>query len=178
MKHHWVVVMALACCSAMPIYAQDAAPSVSAGIKGGYNNIKNNIMKAADKMPDDGYAFSPTKEERSFGAWVGHVADVQTLICSRAAGSPKMGTAAKLTSKADLMAALKQSFDGCDAVYATLTDTNLAQSVQGFRGPQALVVALAGNVAHDNECYGSMAVYLRLKGVVPPSSEAEAARPK
>jgi hypothetical protein len=176
MKRYWVVVLSLACCSALPLHAQDAAPSVSAGIKMAYAGIKNNITKAADKMPDDGYAFSPTKEERSFGAWVGHVADVQMLICSRAAGSPKTIDAGKMTSKADLMAALKQSFDTCDAVYDSLTDTNLAKPVPGFRGQQALAVALAGNVAHDNECYGSMAVYLRVKGIVPPSTEAQAGR--
>lgn len=173
MKHHWVVVMSLACCSALPVHAQDAAPpSVAAGIKMSYNQIKTNLTKAADKMSEEDYSFQPTKEERNFGGWVAHVADSQMGICSRAAGSPKTIGAGQKTSKADLVAALKQSFDACDAVYDTLTDANMAQPVPGFRGSQPLAVALSGNVAHDNECYGTMAVYLRLKGIVPPSTEA------
>ncbi|MGH9575703.1 MAG: DinB family protein [Candidatus Acidiferrales bacterium] len=156
------------------------AVSLTAGIVQQYNSVKGNLEKAADAMPEDGYSFKPMPAERDFGGWVGHVAQAQLGSCSRIAGQTpdadtmKMlqgvasGTAA---SKADLVAALKKSFDVCDAAYNGLTDANAADSVPSFRGSASRISALAGNVAHDNECYGSMAVYLRLKGVVPPSSE-------
>ena len=67
--------------------------------------------------------------------------------------------------------ARKDSFDTCDAAYAALSDANANDPIQSFRGPTPRLAALAGNVAHDNECYGAIAVYLRLKGIVPPSSE-------
>lgn len=152
-------------------HGQDAAPTLSEGIKQGYNNIKNNFTKAAEAMPDDGYTFSPTKEERTFGGWVAHIADAQMTICSRANAAQKSLNAASLTKKSDLTAALKKSFDECDAAYNALTDANAKDAVQSFRGTSSRLAALAGNVAHDNEAYGSMAVYLRLKGIVPPSSQ-------
>jgi len=79
-------------------------------------------------------------------------------------------------SKADLQAALKDSFDTCDAAYAALTDANANDSVPSFRGNTTRLAALVGNVVHDNECYGNMVVYLRLKGIVPPSSEGRGGR--
>ena len=121
-------------------------------------------------MPEDGYGFTPTPAERNFGGWVAHVADAQTGTCSRISGTPKNINAGSKTTKADLVAALKDSFDTCDAVYDSLTDANAGDSIAGGRGPGVRLALLAGNVAHDNECYGSMAVYLRLKDIVPPST--------
>lgn len=175
MKRHALVVMGTIVLFAAPLFAQapasTAAPSTADAIRQTYNIVKNNILKAADKMPDDAYNFKPTPEERSFGGWVGHVADAQTAGCSRVLGTPKTPGAASKTTKADLVALLKDSFDTCDAAYASLTDANAGDTVQSYRGPTTRLASLAGNLAHDNECYGSMAVYLRLKGIVPPSSE-------
>jgi len=154
-----------------------APPTMSGGIKQQYNAVKTNLLKAADVMPEDGYSFTPTPAERNFGGWVAHVADAQTGTCSRVAGAPKQINAASKTSKADLVAALKDSFATCDAVYDALTDANLGDSIAGGRGPGIRLTLLAGNVAHDNECYGSMAVYLRLKGIVPPSTEGRGPAP-
>jgi uncharacterized damage-inducible protein DinB len=151
--------------------APAAAPSTADAIRQNYNVVKNNILKAADKMPDDAYDFKPTPEERSFGGWIAHVADAQTAGCSRVLGTPKTPGAASKTTKSDLVAALKDSFDTCDAAYAGLTDANANDAVQSFRGPTTRLASLAGNAGHDNECYGAMAVYMRLKGIVPPSSE-------
>jgi len=156
---------------AASLWAQNNPPSMSASIKQQYNDIKSNLTRAAQKMPEDAYAFQPTKEERNFGAWVAHVADSQMNICSRIAGAQKSINANSKKTKSDLIAALKESFDTCDSVYNGLTDANGSEAVPLFRGQQARVAALVFNIGHDNECYGSMAVYMRLKGVVPPSSE-------
>jgi len=157
---------------AAPLYAQATAPSITAGLKQAYGQIKANLTKAADEMSDENYAFQATKEERTFGGWIGHVADAQMGMCSRVSGTPQNIGASSKTSKADLVAALKQSFDACDAVYDGLTDVNAADPIAGGRGaPQARIGILINNVAHSNECYGSIAVYMRLKGLVPPSTE-------
>src|ERR1700760_2358079 len=68
-----------------------------------YEVIKTNIMKSAEKMPEDGYSFQATKEERTWAELMGHIADAQTGICSAGAGNPQKGTAAKLTAKGDLL---------------------------------------------------------------------------
>lgn len=79
--------------------------------------------------------------------------------------------AASKTSKADLVAALKESFSYCDGVYDSMTDADATKMVTLGRGQRSKIAALWGVVAHDNEVYGAMGVYMRLKGVVPPSSE-------
>ena len=157
--------------TAAALCAQNA-PSQAAALKQGYNGIKNNIMQAAAKMADADYGFQPTDAERNFGGWVAHVADAQMNSCSRIAGSPKQLNAGSKTSKTDLIAALKESFDTCDAVYDATTDANASDPVQSFGGQTTRLASLWGNIGHDQECYGTMAVYLRLKGIVPPSTEA------
>jgi hypothetical protein len=97
------------------------------------------------------------------------------MICSAVKGESKKADTADKTSKADVLAALKSSFDYCDGVYDTFTDAMATQEVKIFGRPQSKLSALWGNLAHDSEMYGYMAVYLRLKGLVPPSSDR---RPK
>jgi uncharacterized damage-inducible protein DinB len=176
MKRSLVILSLLGCGVAAASYAQMPAqmgpPSMAGDIKAAYNAIKTNLTLAAEKMPADGYNFTPTKEERNFGGWVAHVADSQLGTCSRITGTAVTPNAASKTTRADLMAALKASFDACDPVYAALTDANAAEPVAAGRAQRPRLTLLAGNIAHDNECYGSMAVYLRLKGIVPPSTEA------
>ena len=89
MKRYALVMIGFAGLLATPLLAQAPTPSVPDAIRQQYNAVKNNLLKAADKMPDDGYDFKPTPEERSFGGWVAHVADAQTGGCSRALGTPK-----------------------------------------------------------------------------------------
>jgi uncharacterized damage-inducible protein DinB len=137
-----------------------------------YTNIKNNILASAENMPDDGYSFQATKEERTWAALMGHIADAQTGLCSTAAGEAKRGSAGKLTDKAALVSALKDSFAVCDAAWDGTNDENAHTMLKfpfGNREVTRLGI-LIYNTNHDNESYGTMAVYLRLKGVVPPSS--------
>jgi DinB superfamily len=154
------------------MYAQDAAAVVK-DLQNSYNGIKANILAAAEKMPEDGYAFTPGGGARTFGAWVGHVADAQAGSCGGINAAPKQLGAAQKTSKADLMAALKESFDMCDKAYSETTPDNYLTPVMSFRGATPRVSALYGNFGHDQECYGSMAVYLRGKEMVPPSTERQ-----
>jgi hypothetical protein len=166
--------LVLAVTMTIGLYAQGRGGgpvSMSADLNAKYTAIKNNITKAADAMPEDGYSLQPSKEERNFGAWVAHVADSQAGACSGIAGARKNIGAAAKTSKADLVAALKESFDICDAVYTGTTEANATEMVASFGGQVPRASALYGTIIHDNECYGSMAVYLRVKGLVPPSSE-------
>lgn len=164
--------MACACCA--PVFAQGGggmqAAGISAEVKQAYNSVKNNLIGAANAMPEANYDFSPVPEEMTFGKWVAHVADSQTGTCSALNGAARRGDAATKTSKADLVAALQASFDECDKAFAALTDANALEMVSAGRGQRSRAGTLAGVNVHDNECYGSMAVYLRIKGVVPPST--------
>lgn len=144
---------------------------ISSEVKQMYNGVKNNLVKMAEKMPEDQYGFKPTSDIRSFGQLIAHVADSQARTCSAVTGEMKSINAASKTTKADLVAALKESFTLCDAAYNGLTDANATEMIKTARGQRTRVGALAANVSHSNEEYGYMSVYLRLKNVVPPSSE-------
>jgi formate dehydrogenase maturation protein FdhE len=163
-------ILAMALTASCTVYGQ-APDHISGPMKALYNGIKDRLMKAADKMPESDYAFKPVPEIRSFGQLIAHVADSQTRACSSITGESKTGNAASKTSKADLVAALKESFAVCDAAFNAQTDESITQLVKTPRGEVARVTALAGILAHSNEEYGYMAVYLRLKNIVPPSSE-------
>lgn len=141
-------------------------------LKAQYNGIKNNLSKAAEKMPDDQYGFKASADIRTFGALIAHVSDAQARTCAAVAGSPPPASAGNKTAKADLVAALKTSFEVCDGVFNSLTDEDATKMVSAGRGgPRSKFAVLWGLVAHSNEEYGYLAVYMRLKGVVPPSSE-------
>ena len=154
----------------------DAAPVTSVqDVKYLWGLLKYNVLEAAEKMPEAGYAFQPTNGERNFGGWVAHIADTQMMYCSVAAGQPKQLNAGAMMKKADLLAVLKTSFDICEAVYAGTTEANAGRITPNFRGPRPRISVLYANISHTNECYGNMSVYLRLNGIVPPSTELQKA---
>ena len=139
--------------------------------KAAYNNVKNNLLKAAEKMPEDAYSFKPTPEMQTFGQRMAHIAN-QIGTCSAMTGERKQSDANSKTAKADLVAALKASFDACDAAWDSMNDKTAMEMIAGRGGAQrSKLGALIGNTTHDVEMYGYISVYLRLKGVVPPSSE-------
>lgn len=148
---------------------------IAAETKAVYNSVKTNLIAAAKAMPEEDYNFAPVPAEMTFGKWVAHVADAQTGICSTLNGKTERGDAAGKTSKADLVAALQASFDQCDKAYDALTDANASELLPYGRGKNSRGGRLAYNTAHDQECYGSMAVYMRIKGIVPPSTAARTA---
>jgi uncharacterized damage-inducible protein DinB len=147
-----------------------------------YGMIKNNLVRAAEKVAEADYAFKPTPEVRSFGQLVGHVTNAQFMFCSIAKGekNPHDGhDFEKTTAKADLVKALKDSVAYCDGVYASMTDTAGAAKAKLPFMPQEMsrLTLLNFNVAHDNEHYGNIVTYMRMKGLVPPSSEQQPRRP-
>jgi uncharacterized damage-inducible protein DinB len=151
-----------------------AAPTnpIAASEKGIYTLISGFAIAAADKMPEENYSFKPTPDVRSFGQLVGHVADAQYFFCSTATSEPTpMKSIEKTkTSKADLVAALKEAVDYCNKAYAGMTDTQGAQMVKFMNFQVARLSVLSLNTAHTDEHYGNMVTYLRMKGIVPPSS--------
>jgi uncharacterized damage-inducible protein DinB len=155
-------------------FAQTENP-LSTEVKGSYTNVKNNILKAADKVSEADYAFKATPEVRPFGQLLGHVADSNLRTCSAINGTAKTGDASSKTAKADIVAALKDSFAECDKAIDALTDATGSQTITMGRAQRSKLGALWGTVSHDNEMYGTMSVYMRLKGLVPPSTEGRAA---
>lgn len=163
-------VMMLAALAGSALYAQTANP-LSTEVKAAYTGVKNNLLKAADKMSEENYSFRPTLEVQSFAQRIAHIADANMRTCAAIKGEQKNLGAASKTSKADLVAALKESFAYCDAVFDAAADADVTQMVTMGQRQRSKLASLWGIVTHSNEIYGTMGVYMRLKGVVPPSSE-------
>jgi len=157
---------------ALPLGAQ--SNPISAGQKVFYMVVKTNVVKAAQKMPEENYGFKPTPDVRSFGQLIGHVADAQYLFCSLAMGekNPAPGVEKSKTAKADLVQALQDAIAYCDKAYDGMTDARAAEVVKIFGRDGARLTTLTINTAHTDEHYGNIVTYMRLKGLVPPSSEA------
>jgi uncharacterized damage-inducible protein DinB len=131
------------------------------------------IERAAEKMPEEEYAFKPDPASRSFGQILGHIADADYLFCSTVLGetSPSPGIEKSKTTKAELRAALHDAFTYCNRAYDALTDAGANETVKAFGQERNKLGALWFNASHNLEHYGNLVVYLRLKGIVPPSSD-------
>jgi uncharacterized damage-inducible protein DinB len=152
--------------------ALHAQNPLSADLKNSYTGIEGTLIKAADEMSEADYSFKASPTERTYGEIVGHIAEVQWALCGNAKGERKKSDAGTKTTKADLVAALKASFDYCDGVYNSMVDADAATKVTMFGPMKASKLAVLNfNIAHDNEMYGQMVVYLRIRGLVPPSSQ-------
>jgi uncharacterized damage-inducible protein DinB len=137
----------------------------------GYEAVKANLIKASEKLTDADYAYKASPDVRSIAELFGHIADVQARLCGMVTGEQTPLNAGKMSAKADLVKALKASFDVCDAAWQKVTDANQNEIVGAGRGAQTRLGELEHVVIHDNEEYGYMAVYMRLRNVVPPSSD-------
>ncbi len=146
---------------------------LSEGSRKMYASMKSNVLKSAEEMPESDYGYKPVDTVRSFGQLVAHIADGQYEFCS--AISPdkeKMPDVEKTkTTKAEIIEALKTSFSYCDKVYDSMTDAQAVQTVQFFGKSYAKATILDFNSAHTDEHYGNLVTYLRMKGLVPPSSK-------
>jgi len=143
----------------------------SADARQTYALIKDSILRAAEKMPAQDYAFRSVAPVRTFGEMIAHVADAQLRMCGVVKGESPSASAASKTTKAELVAVLKTSFEYCDPVYANMTDAAGAAKVKWARWEMSKLGLLNWNISHDNEMYGILGAFLRLKGLVPPSSE-------
>ena len=145
---------------------------LSAELKQQYTSTKDILTKSADRMGEIDYSFRAAPgNTRTFGQIIGHIADVQMAICAAVKGEQKRGIAeSSKSSRADLMAALKESFDYCDSAYDSLTDASAVQQIKIFGGERSRLSALYFNLIHDNEMYGQIVAYYRAKGMVPPTT--------
>ena len=146
-------------------------------IQRGYNSIKPNLTQAAEKMPEADYNSKPSTmpEMRTYGQLFAHIAQAQFGTCAavKKVPNPMMGRQleTELKTKAEFVKAVTDSFTFCDDAYSGLTDANASDMLQQGRGEIQRAAALMNNLVHDNEMAGTAYVYLRSKGIVPPSTE-------
>ncbi|HEY1338222.1 MAG TPA: DinB family protein [Bryobacteraceae bacterium] len=149
--------------------------SISADLKTDYRNIRDFFIRAAEKMPEENYSFRPSPDVRTFAQQMAHVADDQYNLCAPAKGEVRKAayTAIEdtLSAKANLVRALKDAFAFCDGAYDALTDASAGDKVNFGKSTQTRFEMLNWNLWHTWEHYGNVVVYLRMNGLVPPTSE-------
>jgi hypothetical protein len=143
-----------------------------------FNNIKSNMTKAADQFPEDKYGWSPTPDVRTWGGLLSHIIDDNNgacfLLAGETAAQPRLDSGGKPTdagkgmTKAAIVTALADSFARCDKAFAAVTTENMLE--RNGTGNRSKIGALIYDTQHINEHYGNIVTYMRLQGMVPPSS--------
>lgn len=163
-------VPALVALFAAPVAVSAQDPVVSS-LQGLYDITKSSITATADILDEGMYAYRPSDEVRSAGQILAHIANAQFLFCSAAADQSNPSSEnfeESATTKAQITAALRRAFAYCDGVFANVSDP--ARAVNLFGNPNTAAGVLAFNAAHNYEHYGNLVTYMRLNGIVPPSS--------
>jgi uncharacterized damage-inducible protein DinB len=154
--------------------AKPPAPRMGAvsSLKPLYQMIRTNLVKSAEMMSEENYAFKPTPEVRSFGGILGHLANENYDFCATALGikNPNSTDFEKVKTKAEIVAGLKAAFAFCDPAYEQADKATMVMA-EMFGMKMTRLGAAMFNVAHDNEHYGNLVTYFRMKGMVPPSSQ-------
>ena len=143
-------------------------------VQGSYARLKAFVLKAADETPAEDYTFKPTPDVRTFARVVNHITEAQLHTCGAAnhtAADALAKVPAETADKAAIIEGLKASYVECDKAFAALTDANLGEMLDVGKAKRSRVGLMWGTVSHDNEQYATLALYMRLKGLVPPSSE-------
>ena len=165
----WAITFGMACTLA----AQDSNPLMTEA-RQAYSTVKYNLLMSAEKMPEENYSFRPAPRVRTFAQILGHIAEEHYLYCGAVKGEEKAVDVEKgKTAKAEVIAALKDSFAYCEAVYDGLTDATAVQMIKRGQMQRTRLWIVWGNIVHDNSHYGNLVTYMRIKGLVPPSTEGQ-----
>jgi len=166
------LLIVLAALVATPISAQAQEPLVQS-LRGLFDVTKRTIMATAEDLDERMYAYRPTDEVRNAGQILAHIADWHFIFCSAASAESNPHPESfeeTATTKPAIMRALQQGFAYCEGVFDRTTDRTAAQPVQFFGGPNTTGGVLAFAAAHNYEHYGNLVTYMRINGIVPPSS--------
>lgn len=139
-----------------------------------FNNVRRSLEASADVMPAEKYSFRLTDGQMTFAEWLNHSTQRNYSDCATLKGEPVPDgekQAATLKEKAEVSKALKDSFAYCAAALAAMDDQKVLSSPQ-------MSYAFLHIIVHNNEIYGNIVGYLRVNGIVPPSTASRTASPK
>jgi uncharacterized damage-inducible protein DinB len=170
-----VLALGLALLTPGAALAQTQDP-LTAGAKAQFGAITDFVVRSAQKIPDDTYSFRATPEVRTISELFGHISDALFGMCStaNAAKPPRTGIEKAVRTKPELIKALNEGIAYCNTVFASMNDKKGTEMVQFYFGPTPKLSVLYFATTHTYEHYGNLVTYMRLKGIVPPSSEPPA----
>jgi uncharacterized damage-inducible protein DinB len=151
-----------------------ACTTVACDVLGDWGRNYGLLIGEAEAMPEDKYSFKPTPAQQSFGERLMHVAGIDVKILSTLGGkTPAPMINPKASTKTEIIAALRQVNDYGAALLKEFNDQQLSERVASlpFLGPTASRLRIIYfSMAHSQDIYGQLAVYLRLSGITPPAS--------
>jgi len=150
-----------------------ACATLACDVQADWGRSMNLLTRTAEAMPEDKWNFKTTEPQRTFGQHVMHIVQIDSkLLAALGAKTPAPKINMNATSKTDVMNALRQSLEYGQAVVKEFEDAGLLERVNGvFLGPSASRVRIINfSMAHSQDVYGQLVVYLRLNGIVPPAS--------
>jgi len=149
-----------------------APPAVLvADTKANYEAVAKYLLDAARAMPPESYSFRPVPELRTFAQLVGHIAEAQYIACSLVRGQDYQPRQIdRLVAKDELVPALEAAVGFCRESWNRLVPGQLADPITLFGQKRTKLGTMDIATAHAFEHYGNMVTYLRMKGIVPPSS--------
>ena len=168
MNRAFLIILIAGFAAALPVRAQNP---LSAEAQQAWTRAIGNAVAAAEKMPEENYSFKPAPKSQSFGDLVAHTAGSAAGTCAGVSGESNPVKVTGTSSKMDLVAAMNIAKSTCEKAYGSLTDANATDMIEGRRGKRSRIGTLYGNTIHIEHEYAQMAVHMRLKGLVPPSSE-------
>ena len=152
-----------------------AADPIVSAFKTRYQTAKSNFIESAAAMPADGMDYKLTPEQRTFGDWISHTAGMNFSTCALMAGkSAPANDSGKAKTKAEIEKTIGESFAYCDGVINGMSDAQALTEVTIGTRKVVPVDAMIGYIANLNAHYGNMVGYMRMKGVVPPSTARSA----
>jgi hypothetical protein len=167
-----IKLMGAVICSVFLCSAQEPVNSFIDEAKQSYGTVSENLLKSADAMPMQDYSFRPTAVSPTFGQLIADIAESQRKVCSAIDGTGATEEGPVPQSKADYLQALGQSVRKCAQAYAFVNSFNASELVHSGGERHSRLGLLFLNSSKCEEAYGRVAVYLRLKGIVPPSYQA------
>ena len=145
-----------------------------------YAGLKRNIIGSAEKMPAEHFSFKPSPDVRTYAEQLGHIIDTQYFFCNAVKGGQNPGNGKdfeKITERAEMVQAVKQAFAYCDDAFSSLTNETAMQMITIGVAPNQRQAARANQltmvILHGTEHYGNLVTYMRIKGIVPPSSSPQ-----
>lgn len=164
--------VALLCCAASTTVDAQSNP-LSTQSKYLHSGMKMILLQSAERMPAEQYGFRPTDEVRTYGQIVAHLADMQYVYCAPVIGEkdPNPRIEETKSSKAELMVALKEALAYCDRAVEGMTDASGAETVRFMGGPVPKLGLLHVANMHSSLHYGNLVTYMRMKHIVPPTSD-------
>ena len=163
----------------------DQKPTFAMVLDRSLSNVEREVVPAAEAMPEDKFNFAPTQGEfktvRTFAQQIKHIAAANYMLgAGILAEKPPLDLEgengpAKITSKADVVQFLKDSFTYLHKALNSIDENNVLGLVQSPFGPNKVSrLGLAvGAISHPFDHYGQMVEYLRMNGIIPPASRPQ-----